>query len=103
MIDYNELEKYYTGVAIPVITNAGGIFLELGDDIKTLFYKLDEDHYVDVNNRGIAQILRQGSVITSNYVVPEDSLAQVKAKRKINNNSSLVKRLTFKPSKYNQK
>ena len=40
MIDYNELEKYYTGVAIPVITNVGGIFLELGDDIKTLFYKL---------------------------------------------------------------
>ncbi len=103
MIDYNELDKFYTGVAIPVLTNAGGIFLELGDDINTLFYKLDEDHYVDVNNKGIAQVLRKGSVITSGYVVPEDSLTQVKTKKEVVNNTSLVKRLTFKSSNYTQK
>lgn len=103
MIDYGELDKFYTGVAIPVITNAGGILLELGDDINTLFYKLDDDHYVDVNNKGVAQVLRKGSVITSCYVVPEESLTQVKTKTEIVNNTSLVKRLTFKSSDYTQK
>lgn len=103
MIDYNELDKFYIGVAIPVLTNAGGILLELGDDINTLFYKLDEDHYVDVNNKGIAQVLRKGSVITSGYVVLEDSLTQVKTKKEVANNTSLVKRLTFKSSNYTQK
>ncbi len=103
MIDYNKLDKFYTGVAIPVLTNAGGIFLELGDDITTLFYKLDEDHYVDVNSKRIAQVLRKGSVITTCYVVPEDSLTQAKTKREVVNNTSLVKRLTFKSSNYTNK
>ncbi len=103
MIDYNELDKFYTGVAIPVLSNAGGILLELGYDIDTLFYKLDENYYVDVNNKRIAQVLRKGSVITSNYVVPEESLTQVKTKREVINNTSLVKRLTFKSSSYTKK
>ena len=103
MIDYSELDKFYTGVAIPVLTNAGGMFLELGDDINTLFYKLNDDHYVDVNNKGIAQVLRKGNIITSNYVVAEESLSQVKTKKEVANNTSLVKRLTFKSSNYTKK
>ena len=51
MIDYNELDKFYTGVVIPVLTNTGKILLELGDDINTLFYKLAGSYYVDVNKQ----------------------------------------------------
>lgn len=103
MIDYNELDRFYTGVAIPVLANAGGILLELGDDINTLFYKLDDDHYVDINNKRIAQVLRKGSIITSNYVVPEESLTQARTKKEITSNTSLVRRLTFKSSNYTRK
>lgn len=104
MIDYSELDKFYTGTIIPVLTNVGGIFLELGDNINTLFYKLNEDQYVDINHKGIvAQVLRDGSIITSCYVVPENSLNQVKTKKEVTNNTSLVKRLTFKSSNYIQK
>ena len=103
MIDYSELDKFYTGTIIHVLTNAGGMFLELGDDIKTLFYKLDDEHYVDVNNKVIAQVLRKESIITSNYVVPEKSLSQITTKKQITKNTSLIKRLTFKPSNYTQK
>jgi len=104
MIDYNELDKFYTGIEMPVITNCGGIFLELGNDISSLFYKLDEVHYADVNHKGrVVQVLKEGTVITSNYVLVENSLVQVGNKHEINKNSNLAKRLTFKSSNYDIK
>lgn len=104
MIDYNELDKFYMGIAIPVLTNAGGMFLELGEDINTLFYKLNDDYYADVNHKGrIAQVLRKKTIVTSSYIVPESSLTQVRTKEEINKHTNLVKRLTFKPSNYIKK
>ncbi len=103
MIDYSELDRYYTGTAIPVLANAGGMLLELGEDINTLFYKLDGDHYADVNNKRIAEVLRRGSVITSHYVVLEDSLVQVGTKKDVTRNASLIRRLTFNPTDYSKK
>ena len=100
MIDCNELDRYYTGTLIHVISNAGGILLELGEDIKTVFYKIDDNHYVDINNKCIAQVVNKESVVTSKYIVPEESLVQVKTKKEINNNSYLIKRLLFDSSKY---
>lgn len=103
MIDYNNLDNYYTGVAIPVVTNVGGILYEFGDSIPTLFYKIDNDQYIDVNNKVIAQVIRDGIPIRENYVVPVQSLSKVKTKQQDINNTSLVKRLTFKPSNYAKK
>lgn len=104
MIDYNELDKFYTGIEMPVISNCGGMLLELGEDFKSLFYKIDDDHYADVNHKGrIVQVLRKGAVITSHYVVVEESLVQIKNKHDINKSSNLVKRLTFKKSNYDIK
>lgn len=104
MIDYNELDKFYTGIEMVVISNCGGMFLELSEDIKSLFYKLDEDHYADVNRKGIvAQVLREGTIIKSPYVIQEDSLVQVSSKQQLNKNANLVKRLTFKKSNYANK
>ena len=91
MIDYNNLDNYYTGVAIPVVTNVGGILYEFGDSIPTLFYKIDNDHYVDVNNKVIAQVIRNGVPIRENYVVSEESLNKVSTKQQVISNTSLVK------------
>ena len=103
MIDYNDLDKFYTGIEMRVIMNCGGMPLELGEDISSLFYKINEDYYADVNHKGrIAQVLREDSIIRSHYVLAEDSLVQVKSKRDINKNSNFVKRLTFKPTNYHQ-
>lgn len=103
MIDYNELDRFYVGSEMPVIMNCGGILLELGEDINSLFYKLDEDFYADVNRQGrLVQVLRKGAVITSHYVLDENNIVQVISKREIKRNSSLVKRLTFKPTNYKQ-
>lgn len=101
MIDYNELDKFYTGIENPVIQNCGGIFLELGEPVKSLFYKLDDDHYADVNRKGIiAQVLREGTVVKSHSVIQEDTLVQVSNKQELNKNANFVKRLTFKKSNY---
>ena len=40
MIDYNDLDKFYTGIEMRVIMNCGGMPLELGEDISSLFYKI---------------------------------------------------------------
>lgn len=101
MIDYNELDRFYVGSAMPVIMNCGGIFLELREDINSLFYKLDDNYYADVNHQGrLVQVLRKGAVITSHYVLDENNIFQVKSKHELNKKSSLVKRLTFKPTNY---
>ena len=103
MINYGDLDKFYIGVEMPVIMNCGGMLLELGENINSLFYKLTDDYYADVNHKGrIAQVLREDSVIRSHYVLAEDSLVQIKSKRDINKNSNFVKRLTFKPTNYPQ-
>ena len=82
MIDYNELDRFYVGSEMPVIMNCGGIFLELGEDINSLFYKLDEDFYADVNHHGrLVQVLRKDAVITSHYVLDENNIVQVISKR----------------------
>lgn len=104
MIDYNELDKFYTGIENRVIQNCGGVFLQLDEPVKSLFYKLDDDHYADVNRKGIvAQVLREGAIIKSHYVIQEDSLVQVSSKQQLNKNANLVKRLTFKKSNYANK
>ena len=100
MIDYNNLDNYYTGISVAVDIDDGGIIYEFGDSVSTLFYKLDDDHYVDVNNNDIQQVMRDGVPIRTNYVVIEKSLRKVKTKKQVKDNTSLVKRLTFKPSKY---
>jgi len=103
MINYSNLDKFYTGIEMPVIMNCGGMLLELGENINSLFYKLTDDYYADVNHDGrVVQVLRKGAVITSNYVLDGDSLVQVKTKRELNKNSNFVKRLTFKPTNYNK-
>jgi len=103
MIDYKDLDKFYVGVAMPVISNCGGLFMELGEDISSLFYKLNEDYYADVNHKGrIVQVLRKDAVITSKFVLDKESLAQVNSKRELNKNSHFVKRLMFKPTNYSK-
>ena len=102
MIDYSDLDKFYIGVEMPVIMNCGGILLELGEDISSLFYKPSDNYYADVNHKGrVVQVLRTGAIITSNYVLDEDRLIQVKSKQEINDNCKFVKRLTFKATDYN--
>ena len=103
MINYNELDKYYTGLGIPVEGNAGGVFLELGDDFRTLFYKLNDDLYIDVNNGFLAQVMRKGTPVTLGELVDESSLTQVATRKDIKDNTSFVRRLTFDPSKYNRR
>ena len=101
MINYDELDKYFTGICAPVIMNAGGVFLELGEDSSSLFYKIDEDYYADVNNPGIvAQRLGDNSIIRSNYVLFEETIAPVKSRNHLKDNSLLIRRLTFNPAKY---
>ena len=101
MINYNELDRFYIGSEMPVIANCGGIFLELGEDINSLFYKIDDDYYADVNHQGrLVQVLKTGAVITSHYVLDENNIVQVINKQELKKNSSLVKRLTFKPTSY---
>lgn len=101
MIDYNELEKYYTGNIIPVIANCGGMFLELGEDIPTVLYKLDDRCYADVlHERRVAQTFGNGALVTSSYVVDEDSLVPVSTKEEIKENVGVIRRLTFKPDNY---
>ena len=104
MIDYNELDKFYVGIGNPVIQNCGGVFLTLGEPVKSLFYKLDDDHYEDVNRKGIvAQVLRDGIAVKSPYIVQEETLVQVSSKQELNKNANPVKRLTFKKSNYAHK
>lgn len=104
MIDYNELDKFYTGIENRVIQNCGGVFLQLDEPVKSLFYKLDDDHYADVNRKGIiAQVLRKGTAVKSPYVIEEDTLVQVSSKQELNKNANPVKRLTFKKSNYAHK
>lgn len=100
MIDYNELDKFYTGVAFSVyVGENGGIFLD--KEYNTLFYKLDNEHYADVNHKGkVAKLLRREGIITSNYIVPEYSLQQVESIADVRYASGIVKRLRFKPSNY---
>ncbi len=101
MINYDEINNYFTGLCAPVIMNAGGVFLELGEDISSLFYKLDENHYADVNHPGIvAQKLGTDSVITSRFVIFEDTIKPVTSKNTIHENTTLVRRLFFNPEKY---
>ena len=100
MIDYNELDRFYIGTCIPVIANAGGGLLELGKDINTVFYKIDEDYYVDINSNIKAQIYRGDKAVNAKYIIPENSLTQVKTKRDITKNSSLIKRYKFNSSNY---
>lgn len=101
MIDYSELNKFYVGTQFPVIMNCGGMLLELGEDVKSLFYKINDDHYADVNRRGIVvQALRKRAIIRANYVIQEDSLIQIDSKQKLNKNANLVKKLTFNKSNY---
>ena len=102
MIDYSELDKFYTGISAPVSTNFGGALLELGNDINTILYKLDDEYYIDINNQTIAQVLRKGSSIASPFVVQENSLRQVQSEKEIIDNTSLAIRLRFKPSDYIQ-
>ena len=103
MIDYENLENYYTGVIIPVTSNFGGIMLELGEDIPTVLYKMDETTFVDVNDtRRIGTLIESEEPITTHYVVAGKSLEQVTEKKEITRNVGLVKRLTFKPENYQQ-
>lgn len=103
MINYNDIDKFYTGIEMPVIMNCGGMFLEVGENIDSLFYKINDDYYADVNHKGrLVQVLRMGTPITSSYVLEEDSLVPVKNKQEIIKNSDFVKRLTFKPINYKQ-
>ena len=100
MIDYNNLDNYYTGISVAVETDAGGILYEFGEVRNTLFFKLNENYYIDVNSGNITQAIRDGVSIRSNYVVPQKSLRNVKTKKQVIDNTSFIKRLTFKPSKY---
>ncbi len=70
MIDYEQIDKFYTGLEMPVLANYGGVFLELGD------------------------------VIRSNYVIFEESLQKVQSISEIKQNCGLIKRLTFNPQNY---
>lgn len=102
MIDYQQLDRFYTGISMPVIMNAGGMLLELGEDTPSLFYKLDDEHFADVNRKGvIAQVLKKGSIITSHYVLQEESIQPVRNRKEIVKSSRMVKRLQFNPSNYN--
>ena len=103
MIDYKDLDKFYIGIEWPVIMNCGGIDCELGESGSALFYKISDDIYADVNNKGrIVQAFRKGIIVTSSYILDEESLVQVKNKQEIIKNSSFVKRMTFKSTNYNQ-
>lgn len=102
MINYSELNRYYTGTIAPITFNAGGVYLELGEDINTLLYKLGDNRYVDVN-RGVVCIV--DSVVpgpTDGYVVFINSLTRVEGKDEIKKNTNKLKRLFFKPSRYTQ-
>ncbi len=103
MIGYAELDRFYTGTSARIIGNTGGIVLELGEDSDTLFYKIDDDYYYDVNSKHVAQVLRTGCVITTKYLVIENTLVKVKNRKEVNNNAPLVKRITFNSSKVPKK
>lgn len=101
MVDYNELEKYFKGKCSPVIMNCGGILLELGEDYETVFYKLCDGYYADVNNNGrVVQAIREGSPVLSHFILEENSLEPVKDVSDLNRNTYFIKRLTFTPSNY---
>jgi len=103
MVDYKDLDKFYIGIEWPVIMNCGGIYCELGESCSALFYKISDDIYADVNNKGrIVQAFRKGTIVTSSYILDEESLVQVKNKQEIIKNSSFIKRMTFKSTNYNQ-
>ena len=103
MVDYSELDKYYIGISRPILTNVGGLFFELGDENHSLFYKIDENLFVDVNRGALAQIKKENESFVGQYVLSEESLTKVETKKDITNNSSYIKRLKFNPSKYTQK
>ena len=101
MINYNELSNFYIADQMIVIENAGGIILSLSDPFKSLFYKLDDNHYADVNRKGsVAQVLRLGTAVIYSRVINESSITPVTSAKEIRDNSSFVKRLTFKPENY---
>lgn len=74
---YKEQGNFYTGTIMPVVGNVGGIFLELGDEIQSVFYKIDDDHWFDVNRQIAVQIPREGSIVTSSYILIEESLKPI--------------------------
>lgn len=99
MINYDELDRFYTGVMMPITLNMGNALLELGDDINTLFYKIDEYYYLDVNRKILAQVVNnENSTIRTGFIIKESSLTPVKNKQEIIDSSSFIKRLTFKSS-----
>lgn len=101
MIDYHEIERYYLGVSMPVISRRGGKVAILGKEKPSLFYKIDDDHYADVNRKGVvAQIIREGKIVTFFYVLDEKSLRQVHHKSEILFASGPIKRRKFNPRDY---
>ena len=103
MINYDELENFYIGLAYPVCANIGGVYLELAEGIKTILYKLDEDHYVDINNRKIGEVLRKNKYFQSSFAIDEDGLIPVKTKWDIVKNTGFTKRISFNSSNYTHK
>ena len=101
MINYNELSKFYIAKQMIVIENDGGVILNFSNPFKSLFYKLDDNHYADVNRKGsVAQVLRRGTIVRYSRVIDEDSITPVTSAKEIKANSGFVKRLTFKPENY---
>lgn len=101
MINYNELSNFYIAKQRIVLYNDGGTGFLLGELSKSLFYKLDDDSYADVNRKGsVAQVLRRGEPILSSCVILEASITPVTSAKEIRANSGFVKRLTFKPENY---
>ncbi len=101
MINYNELDNYYIGIYMPVLYNVGGVFLRLGEPKESLFYKVDDYHYVDVNYPKIsAYIIKRSVPLDIKYILSEDSLRKVDSKKELVNNTKLVKRLKFNSNLY---
>ena len=99
MIDNSELDNFYTGTVMPVFTNLGGMFLELGDEEKRLLYKINDQFYMDVNRPNVTvQVLENGVNINAPYVVVEDSLKKVQTNKNVKKYSNLVRKLTFNKS-----
>ncbi len=103
MIDYKNIGKFYIGVSMPIIMNAGGVLLELGEDNESLFYKLDDVRYADVNKKGrIAYAVRPNTPVPAeaHHIIDESTLVPASSKKDIILNSGPVKRLQFKPENY---
>ena len=101
MVDYNSLDDFFVGPAIQIEVNAGGNFIVPGNEVFSVFYKLDENYYYNVTNGGFAQVREEGVPIDGyiSYIIFKGNLAKVETKHDIIDNTSIIRRLRFDSQK----